>query len=469
MSAEHAFPPPVPLYKPIEGDRAEYWRRLRSTYGEVAPVELEPGVNAWLLLSWAANRTVMSDDRTFARDPGCWRDLQDGTISRESGTWAVWHKRATALLSDGDEHRYLSGALSHSFARLDEQRTLGQIRQVADHLIDGFAARGQVDLIGQYARLLPLHVLCRLFGMNPPQVAAITEQMSLIWQGHPETALAAVKKMRALLINVAERARAEPDRNALPTLLIEQGHTDVQVGDQLSLVVSAAADPVAHTIGAALRKLLSDPELARARSTLLVSETVNLILARDTPLETIVARHPRHDVELGGYRIRKGDCLVFGFAAASQDLYKGLRVDRIAGNRAHLTFGAGAHRCPHYGRDLALVMAETAITVLYERLPDLCPSTSPAEHRWLPTTNLRGLVDLPARFTSRSPVRAAPVGVPPHVQEAAWNQSPRPGTPQKSSSTRPCPATTPTPRHVYSTKRAPWRRWRFLTDWWSRR
>src|SRR5699024_1069497 len=132
---------------------------------------------------------------------------QDGTISRESGTWAVWHKRATALLSDGDEHRYLSNALIRSFAQLDEHRILGQIRQVANDLIDEFAPHGQVDLMGQYARLLPLHVLCRIFGMGPDQIAAITEQMSLIWQGHPG-AMTAVEKMRGMLLDVARNARA---------------------------------------------------------------------------------------------------------------------------------------------------------------------------------------------------------------------------------------------------------------------
>lgn len=454
--------PAVPLYEPIQGDRSQYWHRLRNTYGAVAPVLLEPGVPAWLLLSYDLNKQVMTDDKTFARDPRWWRDLQDGTISRESGTWAVWHKRATALLSDDAEHRYLSGALIASFAQLDEHRILGQIRQVAHNLIDEFAPYGHVDLMGQYARLLPLHVLCRIFGMSPAQITQITEQMSLIWQGHPG-AMVAVEKMRGLLLDIARRARFEPDPHSLPTLLIEQGHTDVQVGDQLSLIVSAAADPVTHTIGQALRQLLSDPELAQAHahSTLLVSEAINLVLVHNTPLETIVARHPRRDLTLGGYKVRKGDCLVFGFAAASQDLYQGRPAEQVASNRAHLMFGAGAHQCPHYGRDLALAMAETAISTLTDRLHGLRLATPPSEHRWLPTTNLHGLVDLPAHFTPLSDTTSS------SPQEFAWTHTTT--NPARSTSTPPGRGTTPAPKPTSSGRPVLWRRWSSLMGWRSKR
>jgi len=467
MRAEEASAPPlppVPLYEPITGDRADFWKHLRATYGEVAPVLLEPGVHAWLLLSYKANKYVMSNDALFARDPRWWRDLQDGTISRDSGTWAVWHKRSTALLSDDGEHRYLSGALLQAFAQLDAQRILGQIREVAEGLIDDFAREGHADLISQYARLIPLQVLCRIFGMSSSQIAAITEQMSLIWQGHPG-AMEAVERMRQMLLNVAQRARARPDRTSLPTLLIEQGHTDAQVGDQLSLIVSAASDPVTHTIGAALRQILSDPDLAHAhaRSTLLISETINVILVRHTPLETIVARHPRRDIELGGYPIRAGDCLVVGFAAASLDLYGEAAAEDVAHNRAHLTFGVGAHRCPHYGKDLALAIAETAIGVAFERLADLRLATPPAEHRWLPTSNLRGLIELPVRFTSES----APAVPSPADKEPLWSTPPPPGN--QFSWTPPEPTTTPTSSPRTSTRRGRWPGWRLLMGWRSKR
>ncbi|GAB3724242.1 cytochrome P450 family protein [Nocardiopsis nanhaiensis] len=450
----------VPLYQPVQGDRDTYWQDMRQSYGPIAPVLLEPGVHAWLLLSYKLNKEVLANDDLYARDPRWWRDMVDGTISPDSGTRAVWHKRPTALLSDGAEHQRLAGALSMAFARLQQQRVLEQMTTVAHALIDEFAADGQVDLIGQYARLLPLHVLCRLFGMGPPQIAAITEQMSLIWQGHPG-AMAAVKAMGELLHEVAQRARTEPNPAALPTLLLDQGLSEHEVGEQLGLVVSAAADPVTHTIGMALRQLLSDPDLATsyASSTLLIAETVNLVQVRHSPLETIVARFPRRDVHLGGQLIRQGDCLVAGFAPAAADLYRGMDLDQVASNRAHLAFGAGAHQCPRYGRDLASAMAETAIEVLTHRLSDLRLATLPATHRWLPTSNLRGLVDLPARFTPESPHRS-PTS-PHHQQEQAW--TPHPPPPNPSSSTPPEPTTTPTPKHKRSWRPARWRPWNWLT------
>lgn len=448
----HPGADPVKLYEPITGDRTAFWRHLRQVHGEVAPALIEPGVPAWLLLSYGANRQVMADDATFKRDPRHWHDLHNGRIGPDAGVRATWHKRPTALLSDGEEHRHLSTALTGAFAQLDAQRTLGRIADTAHRLIDTFAVNGQADLMGQYARLLPLHVLCRLMGMSTPEVARITGCMSQIWAAQPG-AMKAVHQMQSLLLQVARQGRTAPDPHSLPSLLVQQGLTEAETAEQLGLIVSAAADPVTHTIGQALRQLLTDAALASAygASTLQITETVNLVQLRHSPMETLVARFPARDVEIGGRRIRAGDCLVFGFASASDEMFGHLADEDAASNRAHLTFGLGAHRCPRYGRDLALAMAETAIATLFDRLPDVRLTTPPEQHLWLPGTQLRGLASLPAAFTPATP----------RSEEPTWATPPA----HPSSSTRPGPDTTPTTKPAHSRPQARLRRWFSPAAW----
>jgi len=414
---------PVRLYEPIPGDRADFWRSLLSTHGDVAPALLEPGTRAWLLLSYDVNKYVLSQDRFFSRDPRQWREMADGTIGPDSGIRAAWQKRDTALFSDGEEHRRFSGALLKAFAELSEQHMFANIRTVAQHLIDDFVHEGHADLIADYTQPLPLMVMGRLFGLTSPQMSQIVEQTTRTWDGDPEAATA----MGRLLFQVTVDARQSPDNPHLPALLLKQGLTETETAEQLGLLLSAGVDPVAHATGMALRELLSDPDLAASRPIMRVSETVNLILARHTPLETMVARYPLHDVRLGHYDIRAGDCLLAGFASASEDLYAGLSLESIAMNRAHLTFGVGAHRCPRYGQNLAQGMAETAISLLLERLPDLRPATPPEEHRWLSNVNLRGLVDLPVRFTPERPAPRANVPRPSAYQDT----SPPPTAPRR--------------------------------------
>lgn len=50
-------------------DVNEVYERLRLQWGPVAPVDLEPGVPAWLVLGHHEAVGVLRDDRTFIKDP----------------------------------------------------------------------------------------------------------------------------------------------------------------------------------------------------------------------------------------------------------------------------------------------------------------------------------------------------------------------------------------------------------------
>lgn len=69
------------------------------------------------------------------------------------------------------------------------------------------------------------------------------------------------------------------------------------------------------------------------------------------------------------------------------------------GNRAHLSFSHGEHRCPFPAQEAAEVIAATAVEVLLDRLPDL--RLAVAEHAlvWRPSAWVRALVALPVGFT----------------------------------------------------------------------
>lgn len=391
--------PPVPLYRGIPDDRDAFWKELSNTYGEVAPVLLEPEVPAWLLLSYEANFKVMSDNNTFVCDRRYWRDLETGVIPPDSAVRAINEKRESVLYTDGEKHQFLSRGMHNAFASLNEQRVMGEIRQVAEGLVDQFCERGSADLIGEYARLLPLYVLGRLLGLEQSGVKELAEAMRKLWGGGSESPQGATE-LKRLLTQLSRERRTKP-ANDLPSHLIANGHSDNQVCDQLTLIIASTNDLVTNTIGTALRRLLMDSWLAaeHAQSQLLVSETINYIMLQATPIEVVVGRFPTHNVNIGGYRIRAGDCLVLGFAAANADLLRRTPPEAATYTRAHLTYGAGPHRCPRYGRDLGQAMAEIALTTITQRLPDLRLAESPEQHRWIPHINVRGLVDLPVRFT----------------------------------------------------------------------
>lgn len=73
----HAVPMPAPLPVSLFGARfrgepAALYRELRREHGEVAPVLLDGGVPAWLVLGYRELHQVTSDPELFSRDSGLW-------------------------------------------------------------------------------------------------------------------------------------------------------------------------------------------------------------------------------------------------------------------------------------------------------------------------------------------------------------------------------------------------------------
>lgn len=131
-----------------------------------------------------------------------------------------------------------------------------------------------------------------------------------------------------------------------------------------------------------------------------VSEAMNEVLWEDTPAENGVGRWASRDTMLGNRRIKAGDMVCLGLAAANTDPQ--MRPDGsklTSGNNAFLSFGHGEHRCPVAAQEIAETIARTAIEVLLDRLPDI-DFVIPAEGLTRrPSPWARGMTTLPAHFT----------------------------------------------------------------------
>lgn len=446
--------PPIRLYQ--AADPTALWPALLAEYGEIAPVELEPGINGWLLLSWRLNWEVMRDAETYARDPDRWADMANGRIGPRSPLRVLYGKYQSALYSDGADHKRYRAALTAALDSLSLRQVTGHITAAADQLIDAFCLHGKADLVTQYTRQLTVTVLARLFGLGPAETMRICLEMQAMWDEGPN-AFPALMRIAEMLTELARKRRRTPGKD-LASVLVAQGLSDVEVRDNLLLIIAAADDPVTHLTGNTIRMLLTTPESRAALTTSpgLISEAVNTALWTTPPLQTLVGRYPVRDVELAGVPIRAGECLVLGFAAASLDLAQHSDADTMSTNRAHLTWGVGPHSCPLRGQDMALAIAETAVERLLRRLPDVALAVPPEQLRWRPSLAVRGLESLPVRFTP------TPVSNPGGTE---WDS---PADPTPSTSIRPKESTSPRSDANSSTK-ARWYAWLFPGTWKSGR
>ena len=167
-------------------------------------------------------------------------------------------------------------------------------------------------------------------------------------------------------------------------------------------MMAAGHQPTADWIGNSLHLMLTDERFAASlfggRNS--VADAMNEVLWEDTPTQNVAGRWASRDTQLGGRRIRAGDLLLLGLQGANSDPQ--VRTDGSAltgGNSAHFSFGHGEHRCPFPAQEVAEVIARTGIEVVLDRLPDIDLAIPAESLTRRPSPWLRGLAELPVRFT----------------------------------------------------------------------
>ncbi|MGD9485361.1 cytochrome P450 [Streptomyces sp. TRM70308] len=383
---------------------AELYRGLRHRHGPVAPIILDGGIPAWLVLGYREVRYVTSHDELFARDSRRWHAW--GSIPPDWPLLPYVGYQPSVLFTEGAEHQRRAGVISEALAAIDQFELQMTCRRIADTLIDVFAGRGTADLKAAYAHPLPMLAAVGMCGM--PLGSTDTDDLVRdlrvsLDAGEGDDPVAAYGRVGERIQTLVRDKRAQPGADVTSRMLAHPaGLTDEEIVQDLISVIAAAQQPTANWIGNALRLMLTDDRFALnvAGGRLSVGQALTEVLWLDTPTQNFIGRWAVRDTQLGGRLIREGDCLVLGFAAANTDpqIWPQGHVG-AAGNSAHLSFSHGEHRCPYPAPQLAEVIARTAIEALLERLPDVVLAVEPPELRWRPSVWMRGLVDLPVSFT----------------------------------------------------------------------
>lgn len=406
-SAPDAPPPGCPahaarLYGPdFRQEPAETYRRIRRE-GQVTRVLLEGDVPVWFVVGYRETRQVLNDVETYGRDPRRWNGWDSVPPDWSLMPWV----RYTPMMpfTEGEEHLRRAAAVSEVLATLDPFVLRGHCERFADQLIDKFAVTGRADLVYDYIYSVPTLVTGEVFGLAGDEsgLAALAEGLTSSFVAR-EDALAAQQRAAGYVAGLVKAKREAPGPDltsrfiqSTPYLTEEQHIADVM------MLMGAALPLTSYWIGNTLRLLLTDERFATTltgnrRS---IGEAMNEVLWVDTPLQNLIGRYATRDTVLGGQRIRTGDLVVLGLAAANADplLWPNGHVGH-AGNHSHVAFSAGEYGCPVGGPETARIIAETTIEVLLDRVPDLVLAVAPEELRWVDSVWYRYLESLPITFT----------------------------------------------------------------------
>ena len=406
-SAETAWPAvghspePVRLYgRQFQTDPAALYTRLREQFGPVAPVLLDGDLPAWFVSGYREVHQVTSDSQLFGRDTRRWN-----AWPQVPGDWPllpyVAHN-ASVMFTEGPEHRRRAGAISEALGEVDQFELGSHCERIADKLIDAFAGTGEADLVAQYAVQIPLLAVAKMFGMPEAETPDLVRDVAISLDAGPD-AMDAHLRVQAAMRRLLAHKHDFPGNDVPSQLLASPSNlTDEEIVNDLIVVTAAAQQPTANWIGNTIRLLLTDARFAMTLSggRGSVGQALNEVLWQDTPTQNFIGRFATRDTQLGNQRIRTGDLLILGLAAANADpLVRPHVFSNSSGNQAHMSFGHGEHGCPYPAPEVAEVIAKKTVEVLLDRLPDLELAVHPESLEWRPSVWMRGLQALPVRFT----------------------------------------------------------------------
>jgi cytochrome P450 len=383
---------------------------------EHAPVHrttLPSGVEAWLVTRYADARQALADQR-LSKNP----EHHDEPSHAKGKTGIPGERKAelmTHLLNiDPPDHTRLRRLVSKAFTPRRVAEFAPRVQELTDDLIDRFAAKGEADLIHDFAFPLPIYAICDLLGVPREDQDDFRDWAGMMIRhgGGPRGGVArAVKKIRAYLVELIHRKRGDLGDDLISGLIHASDHgehlTENEAAAMCFVLLFAGFETTVNLIGNGTYALLTHPEQReRLQSSLAAGERglletgIEELLRFDGPVELATWRFATEPLTIGGQDIAAGDPVLVVLAAADRDPARFAEPDTLDLSRTdnqHLGYGHGIHYC--LGAPLARLEGQSALATLLTRLPDLRLAADPAELRWRGGLIMRGLRTLPVAFT----------------------------------------------------------------------
>jgi cytochrome P450 len=393
--------PHFPLSDPEFDTTSEVVHRTRD---ERWWVETDYG---WAVLTYEKSAALLRD-RRFRQGNAKWPE-QNGI---HSGRFSGWWKEVLLSL-EGDDHARIRRLLMPAFRNKVIAAMRPQFQALAGELIDGFASRGEVEFISEFAEPYSARILCQLLGLpedNWHQVAKWADDLGKSFGIAVKDDLprieAALDGLYGYVDEVVGQRMAEPADDLVTTLVQASTEEDGrlsrhELGVALVFLAFAGMETTRNQLGLALQTLLAHPDQWRllAEQPDLGSNAVEEVM-RVNPTVTWITREALEEVDLG-------DGLVVPAGGIVQTLSHSAGTDPAAMpdpafdirelRPPHLGFGAGVHHC--LGHFVARTDMAVALPLLARRMPDARPA---GPGRWLPVSGNTGALEFPIRFTPGS-------------------------------------------------------------------
>jgi len=305
-----------------------------------------------------------------------------------------YEERTPSILGlDPPDHTRLRKLVQRTFTPRAIGRMRDQTTSIVDGLLDDLADRGEIDLIADYAFVVPFAVIHSMLGLPDADMVRVRAWSQALVQTlepfmTPEQVDEAIEggtRMDEYLREALAWKRSEPGDDLFTELIAVEEEGDSMSEQELlsmvSLLFVAGHETTVNLIGNGTCALLAHPnELARVRDDSTVDETLaDELLRYDSPVQNS-GRRILEPMVLSGVEVEAGEMVMTALGAANRDpRFWGDTADDLDVTRPdaarHVSFGSGVHHC--LGAALARMEGEIAVTRLLRRFGELSLAAEP--------------------------------------------------------------------------------------------
>ncbi len=402
------------LLKPeVLADPYPLYARLR----EFEPVHWDPFLHCWAVTTYAEVVTVLTKFKA-ERTPTPERMAAMGLGALSP--YAELMQRQL-LFIDAPDHTRVRAACAAAFAPARMSSLRDGIQQIADRLLDRVTARGEMEVVADFASHFPALILTALLGLPETDLEQLRQwaldfgELVGNFEHDPDRieplgrSLAEFKEYIAA--QVIEQQTTPRDGLIATLIAAEVGGKPLSLDEIVAntlLMIGGGLEELSNLIANGLFSLLHRPE-QQARLTespeMMPSAVEELLRFESTTQYT--GRVAPEDTTLGGKAIRKGDAVTAVLAAANRDparFPEPNTLDLTRADNRHVAFSWAAHYC--LGAPLVRMSASIAFSTILRRCPGLTLVTTAP--KWRGMAAMRSVQSLKVRFGPTAPWPKSP-------------------------------------------------------------
>jgi cytochrome P450 len=355
---------------------------------EEDPVYWSDAIGGWIMTGYDDIVVSFKDTAHFSNENRLGKAMAYLTPEKQANykPFADHYATKSLLHSDPPDHTRMKAVVTREFNVKVVEQMKPSIQKTVDELIDAALAKGEMDIVHDFASPLPISVIAQILGVprSDHHLFQIWADDLLAFQGvnkpseeDLQRAQKAIIQMRPYIYDMMEERRRQPREDLISKFVAEESTGGrISESELISTTVTlfvAGQETTISLISNTIYTLLAHPDqlaLLRQNPDLLAS-TVEESLRYESP----ITRQPRlmkSDIELHGKKLKKGEMAFQMLNAANRDPAYFTDPDKFDIRRAdnkHMAFGLGIHFC--VGAILARAEGIIAIGTAIKRLPNL--------------------------------------------------------------------------------------------------